>query len=707
MKNALRLILLIFNCFIVNHGFGQIINPIHWSFSSDKISNCEFDLIIKAKLDGGWHLYGQKSYGDDGPIPTSFHFTPNANYELIGTASEKTLIKKYDSVFGLELNYFEHKATFRQRVRIKSDQAIGIKGEFEFMVCNEVSCQPPTLVPFSFKLQGSADCKNVSGSSAGANMPCDCDLNRIARICFSNNGGPAIAEDKTETSTEETEGIGTSPLENIPAYTSENSSSYPISWWSIFIMSFLGGIAALLTPAVFPMIPITLFFFSRLNKTPEKSISNALTFSTAIIFTFVVLGFSLVSFFNRLSSQSTNVFFNLLLFAALILIAISFLGAFKFSLMAGLAPKSDSRFNLKELIAILFLTCVLCVLSLSCAGPIIGTILIQAAINGGAHDMLWALSGFTVALAIAFGTLAFISRRLNLFLNPGSWRHTVKIVLGFLALVFALKFASNVDLITQSGILTREVFISIWIMLFGILGIYLLGGIKLSHDKEMTYLSVPRLFAAILVFSFTFYLIPGLWGAPLKLISGFIPPLEYSESPGGLRISENRQAVSNDTTVTVHKKEHCPNELPCFHDYDEALAYARKVNKPLMIDFTGWACVSCRSMESKVWADAEVDARLRNEVVLVSLYVDDKTDLPADQQTIKKLGDRDFAITSIGNKWCYLQANRYKTNSQPQYILIDNKEQMLTQNTKGYDPDVQNYIDWLDEGINEYKKRAK
>jgi thioredoxin-related protein len=282
------------------------------------------------------------------------------------------------------------------------------------------------------------------------------------------------------------------------------------------------------------------------------------------------------------------------------------------------------------------------------------------------------------------------------------------VTLGFLEIAFAFKFASNADLVIQAGILTREVFIALWIVIFGLLGMYHMGWFKLSHDSEVKFIPVPRLFFAIITLSFTIYLIPGLWGAPLKLISGFPPPNFYSESPSGIGSSAKPQAPSaGGESATGQKHEGCPNQLPCFHDYDEALAYAKKIHKPLMVDFTGWACVNCRKMEEKIWPDPEVDRRLRSDVVLVSLYVDDKNELPQDQQIIKKLGDRDFKIKTIGNKWSYMQADRYKTNTQPQYILLDNNEVMLTKEPANYDPSISSYVNWLDEGINAFKNQEK
>lgn len=309
--------------------------------------------------------------------------------------------------------------------------------------------------------------------------------------------------------------------------------------------------------------------------------------------------------------------------------------------------------------------------------------------------------GFAFALALPFALFALFPTWLNSLPKSGGWLNSVKVFLGFLELAFALKFASNADLVVQAHILTREIFIALWIVIFGLLGLYLIGLFKLSHDSDLKHVSVTRLFIAILSFSFTFYMIPGLWGAPLKLINGFTPPDFYTESPGGF----GSKASAGASGTSDIKHEECPNQLPCFHDYEEALAYAKKVHKPLLIDFTGWACNNCRKMESQVWTDPEVDKRLRNDVVLVSLYVDDKTELPIEQQGTKKLGDKTKNIKTIGNKWSFMQADRYKTNAQPQYILVDNNEVMLTNRTTNYDPSVQLYIDWLDEGIKEFKNR--
>lgn len=690
---------------VVNYSsFAQIQNPLKWSFDTKKISDCEYELIFKAKIESKWHLYGQKAYGDTGPVPTSFHFTKSEDYVLIGKVKESQLIKKFEPVWNFELEFFERDAVFKQKVKLKTDQKLEIKGNLEFMLCNETQCLPPTTIEFDFNLQGSSAC--IAGASSelvktNNTVACVCDSNGIFEVISQRSK----ASVDTSTAISYTTASLTHPAKTIKAEETQNVSDK--SWWSIFIAGFLGGLAALLTPCVFPMIPMTVSFFTKSSKTRAKGISNALIYGASIIGIYVLLGLGVTKIFgpDALNALSTNVWFNLAFFVLLVVFAISFLGAFEIVLPSAFVNKIDAQSDKGGLTGIFFMAFTLALVSFSCTGPIIGTLLVEAAVNGGISGPFWGMFGFSVALALPFGLFAAFPGWLHSLPKSGGWLNSVKVVLGFLELALALKFASNADLVVQAGIITREVFIALWIVIFGLLGIYLMGWIRLSHDSPLPHLSVTRLFFAIITFSFTVYLIPGLWGAPLKLISGFPPPDFYSESPHGLNSQSNTSSNNANTSTNNSKPEHCPNGLPCFHNYDEALAYARKVKKPLMLDFTGWACVNCRKMESQVWPDPEVDKRLRNDVVLVSLYVDDKTELPENEKSVQKLGDRDFKINSIGNKWSYMQAMRYKTNTQPQYILIDNNEQMLTKESAHYDPDITKYIGWLDEGINEFNKR--
>jgi thiol:disulfide interchange protein DsbD len=683
----------------LNTANAQIFDPVKWNYSTKKISDCEYQLIFKAKIDGNWHMYGQKAY-DDGPVSTSFHFTESPDYSLVGKTKEGKLIKKLDSQFGVELEFFEHEAVFTQNIKVKTPKAIEVKGNVEFMVCNDRQCLPPKTLDFSFTADATACAgtaavpTNTNSTAIAPTSSGNCDCNEIYRLLSELN-----TKNKTETAVanDTAKAAKTAVITEEPKKEPEQRS-----WWAIFIAGFLGGLAALLTPCVFPMLPMTVSFFTKSSKTKAKGISNAIIYGISIIAIYVLLGLGITIAFgpDALNAMSTNVWFNLAFFLLLVVFAISFLGAFEIVLPSRFINKMDAQSDRGGLIGIFFMAFTLSLVSFSCTGPIIGTLLVEAAVNGGLQGPFWGMFGFAIALALPFGLFAAFPGWMNTLPKSGGWLNSVKVVLGFLELALALKFASNADLVVQAGIITREIFIAIWIVIFGLLGIYLMGWIRLPHDSPLSHLSVSRLFLAIVTFSFTVYLIPGLWGAPLKLISGFTPPDFYSEAPNGFGAAEKLWSKDGPSA------EHCPNRLPCFHDYNEALEYAKKVEKPLLIDFTGLACINCRKMEAQVWSDPEVDKRLRNEIVLVSLYVDDKKELPLNEQTIKKLGDRDFTIKTIGNKWSYMQADRYKTNAQPQYVLVDHNEQMLTKETAHYDPDIPKYIRWLDEGINEFKKRA-
>lgn len=791
-------IVVFFCCFISHTAISQILAPVKWKFSSQQTKSGETELVFKATIEPGWHLYSQKNYGDDGPVPTSFTFKESSDYELSGKVKEgSNIVKHLDKQWGFDIEYYENKATLTQIIKPKTNKPFTVKGSLEFMVCDETKCLPPETVDFEIKVEAkkndtTAAVETNTTSTAQLINPVEWNWSYTALSdnegeivikaaiqpgwhLFALNPGSADAfptqinfspspdyetvdsliqgtpitkaepvldnaqinyfENETafkqkiklkSTSTFTLKGnisfqacndkqcMSPQPVEfeikinegkaaqitEAPIDTIDSGSSF----WRIFIFGFLGGLAALLTPCVFPMIPFTVSFFTKRSKTRAEGIRNAITYGIAIMVIYVALGLGVTITFgsDALNALSTNVWFNLAFFVLLIVFAISFLGAFEIVLPSSFVNKIDAKSERGGLIGIFFMAFTLSLVSFSCTGPIIGTLLVDAAVNGGIKGPFWGMLGFSAALALPFGLFAAFPGWLNSLPKSGGWLNSVKVVLGFLELALALKFASNADLVVQAGIITREIFLVLWIVIFGLMGIYLMGWIKFSHDSDLKYLSVTRLFFAIVTFSFTIYLIPGLWGAPLKLISGFPPPDFYSESPNGFGNSTVVVSEGNGDSGKNHKKEHCPNNLPCFHDYDEALKYAKEVGKPLMIDFTGWACVNCRKMESQVWTDPEVDKRLRNDVVLVSLYVDDKNALPENEQTVKKLGDRDFKIKTIGNKWSYLQASVYGTNTQPQYILLDHSEKMLVPATS-YDPDIAKYIKWLDAGIEKFK----
>lgn len=705
MRNFLRIALLLLGGMCVIGTTAQIKDPVKWKISNTKLNDCEYELKFTGTIEEHWHVYSLIQGGTDGPNPAKITFKNTKGVELIGKVTEGKPIKAFDKVFEMEVSYFEKSVVFKQKVKLLTDQPVTLTGEYEYQACTEVECIFPAPTPFEIKLTGTPACATGAASTESATagaVPCECDSNAIVQA-WGAKGKMNTASVPASSASAEVTPNNTTVKEEKNASSEEDNN-----YWSLLLKGFLGGLAALLTPCVFPMIPLTVSFFTKRSKTRAKGISNAILYGISIIIIYVTLGLGVSFLFgsDALNSLSTNVWFNLFFFVLLIVFAASFLGAFEIVLPSRFVNKIDAQSDRGGLIGIFFMAMTLSVVSFSCTGPVIGPLLVDAAVNGGVKGPLCGMLGFSTALALPFALFALFPSWLNSLPKSGGWLNSVKVTLGFLELAFAFKFASNADLVVQAGILTREIFLALWIVIFGLLGMYLMGWFKLSHDSDLKFVSVTRLFFAVITLSFTLYLVPGLWGAPLKLISGFPPPDFYSESPNGFGGSAMK-ANPTGQVDSDHKREHCPNDLPCFHDYDEALAYAKKVNKPLMIDFTGWACVNCRKMESQVWPDPEVDKRIRNEVVLVSLYVDDKTELPADQQTTKKLGDRDFKIQTIGNKWSYMQADRYKTNTQPQYILIDNNEVMLTKETAHYDPSVKSYVAWLDEGINAYKQQTK
>jgi len=466
--------------------------------------------------------------------------------------------------------------------------------------------------------------------------------------------------------------------------------------WTIFFLAFLGGFAALLTPCVFPMIPMTVSFFTKQSKNPAQGKRNAILYGISIIAIYVVLGLAITGIFgaDALNALSTNAWFNVFFFLLLVIFAVSFLGAFEIMLPNSWANKVDKQADRGGIIGILFMALALAIVSFSCTGPIVGTLLVESASKGGIAPIVGML-GFSSALALPFMLFAMFPSWMNSLPKSGGWLNTVKVSLGFLELALAFKFLSNADLVLQLHLLEREVFLAIWIAIFGTWTLYLLGKITTPHDSPLTHISVGRLSLGLLVLAFTVYMIPGLFGAPLKLISAFPPPQTYSESPMGFfgSSSENKQDLPDGAKIGEHG-------IITFTDYEKGFAFAKKVNKPIMIDFTGFACVNCRKMEINVWSDKRVLNHLKNDVVLISLYVDDKRELPKNEQFISKSTGSE--IVTIGDKWTDFVITRYKTNTQPYYVLTDLKEQKLNEPIS-YTPDIKEYLAWLKDGISKYK----
>ncbi len=658
----MKKLIVLFALALSSFGYSQIEDPVKWETSVEKISETEYKLISKASIEAGWHLYSQ-SVPEDGPIPTSFTYDDaNGAFKIIGNTSEEEGHTVDDPVFQMKIKFFENSAVFEQKIEVLGDKTT-VEGFVEFMVCNDEKCLPPTEIDLVFKLS-----KDANGD---------------------------VATSKTET-LESTQG-------SEPSDASEKGESKK-GLWAIFFIAFFSGFAALLTPCVFPMIPMTVSFFTKQSKNKAAGIKNAIIYGICIIVIYVLLGTAVTGIFgaDALNALATNVWFNIIFFLLLVIFAVSFLGAFEIMLPNSWANKVDSQADRGGLIGIFFMALALAIVSFSCTGPIVGTLLVEAASKGGLAPIIGML-GFSLAIALPFALFAAFPGWLNSLPKSGGWLNTVKVVLGFLELALAFKFLSQADLVLQAHLLEREVFLAIWIAIFGALAFYLFGKIRLPHDSPLTHISVGRLSLGLLVLAFTIYMIPGLWGAPLNLISAFPPPQEYSESPYGVGFTKVGGGSASAHHDNLPDGAHllAPHDILAFNDYNKGLAYAKKIGKPVMIDFTGWACVNCRKMEQNVWPKPEVLKILKNDVVLISLYVDDKRKLEADEIVDSKLkpGKK---LKYIGQKWSELQTIRYKANSQPFYVLMDHDEENLI-DPVAYTPNVDEYLTWLKTGVSKFK----
>ncbi len=666
-----KILFLLFALLVYINGISQILDPVKWKSKTEKVSETEFNLILEGTIENGWHLYSQFT-PDGGPIPLEIKFIESAgNFDLVGKTKESKTKKEFNTVFEVDEIFFEKKVVLTQKVKILNPNIRRIKLKIDYQTCKEVCIN--LNKDFQFEIPKSAE-------SATSIVKTD----SILVDSLSNNA--VAVENKSEVKEQ------TIPI-SLPKKEVEKGL------FSIFIIAFFSGFAALLTPCVFPMIPMTVSFFTKQSKTKAQGIRNAIIYGISIILIYVVLGFLVTWIFgaDALNALSTNVWFNIIFFGLLVFFAASFLGAFEIMLPNSWANKVDQQADRGGIIGILFMALALAIVSFSCTGPIVGTLLVDAASKGGIAPII-GMFGFSLALALPFMLFAMFPGWLNSLPKSGGWLNTVKVVLGFLELALAFKFLSQADLVLQLHLLEREVFLAIWIAIFGTLAFYLFGKITLPHDSQMTHISVGRLLFGLLVLTFTIYLIPGLWGAPLKLINAFPPPIEYSESPFGI----GQNSVAKDVVPEGAKSG--PHGIAVFDDYEKGLAYAKSVNKPIMLDFTGYACVNCRKMENTVWGEPTVLPILKNEVVLISLYVDDKRELPKAQQF--KSATTGELLETIGDKWTDLMISKYKTNTQPLYVITDLEGKNLNSSTPtiSYTPDVKVYEEWLKSGISNFKK---
>ena len=663
MKKVLFFLLIFLALANVN---AQIVKPVKWSTKVEKVANSEFNLVMQGKIDEGWHVYSQFT-PEGGSLPAEFKFdNTNGNYELVGKVKESPYKKQYNEVFEVDEYYFEKKVTFTQKVKILNANISSIKAKIDYQVCKQACINDN--VQFTFAIPAIKETAVVS------------TVDTVSKTDTLLTNNKEIKEE-------------VKPSVVVEAPKEEDEKGL----WTIFLLAFLGGFAALLTPCVFPMIPMTVSFFTKQSKNPAQGKRNAILYGLSIIAIYVVLGLAITGVFgaDALNALSTNPWFNVFFFFLLIVFALSFLGAFEIMLPNSWANKVDRQADKGGVVGILFMALALAIVSFSCTGPIVGTLLVESASKGGIAPIVGML-GFSTALALPFMLFAMFPSWMHSLPKSGGWLNTVKVSLGFLELALAFKFLSNADLVLQLHLLEREVFLAIWIAIFGAWALYLFGKITTPHDSLLTHISVGRLSLGLLVLAFTIYMIPGLFGAPLKLISAFPPPQTYSESPTGF--FGNSATSSKDGLPDG--AEIGPHSLTVFTDYTKGLAYAKTVNKPVMLDFTGYACVNCRKMENNVWSDEKVLNVLKNEVVLISLYVDDKRELPKSEQTVSKETGND--IITVGDKWTEFIITKYKTNTQPFYVLINLKEEKL--NTPiGYTPNIEEYLAWLKDGVSKFK----
>lgn len=667
----------------------QVLKPVKWNFTTKQIAPDEAQLIFTATIEATWHLYSQ-DIPENGPVPTSFTFEKSPKFSIIGKVKEPKAIEEFDGNFDMVVKYFANKAVFTQNIKILSDQDFQVKGFLEFMCCDDSRCLPPDEVDFSFKVKGNPGVAKTEVVAPIANVP-----------------EPEIAADSLELVE-----VAPAPKDSISEQGEElsaesDTTNEKSSLWTLFFFSFIAGLAAILTPCVFPMIPMTVTFFLK-EKDKVKAKFQAITYGISIIFIYTVIGtvVAITLGANFANFLSTHWIPNVLFFAIFMFFAASFLGMFEITLPSWLINKSDSQADRGGVIGSFFMAFTLVLVSFSCTGPIVGAILVASA-GGQVLEPIIGMLGFSLAFALPFTLFAFFPRWLNNMPKSGGWLNSVKVVLGFIELALGLKFLSIADQTYHWGILDREIYLGFWIVIFTLMGFYLLGKLKFAHDSDVKFISVPRLTLAIITFTFVVYMIPGMFGAPLQALSGYMPPQATHDFDLNKIVRDNVQAFSSGSggetkqSILCDKPKHAellhlPHGLEGYFDYEQGLACAKQQNKPVFIDFTGHGCVNCREMEARVWADPRVLKKLREDFVVIALYVDDKTELP-ESEWITSTYDGKVKKT-IGKKYADFQISKFNVNAQPYYVLLDTNGSVLVP-PKAYDLEVENFLDFLDSGL--------
>ena len=653
----------------------QMADPVKFSTKFKTGSTAEAEIIFSGKIESGWHVYST-NLGSDGPIEASFHVDKKDGVELVGKLTPRGHeISQMDNMFGMKLRFFEHSVQFVQKVKFTKPN-YSIKGYLEFGACNDEMCMPPTNVEFNYKGKSPA----VDGESADAKEDATATealAKADSATTDASTDSAAVAAPQLDKS--EMQKLWTPVIQELAKYDKPVSNSLLY----IFLAGIVGGFLALFTPCVWPIIPMTVSFFLKRNKDRKKAIHEAITYGVSIVVIYVALGLivSLLFGASALNALSTNAIFNILFCLLLVVFAASFFGAFEITLPSSWSNKIDQKSDeTSGVLSIFLMAFTLSLVSFSCTGPIIGFLLVAVASEGSIVAPTVGMLGFAVALAVPFALFAMFPTLLKSAPKSGGWMNVLKVVLGFIELAFALKFLSVADLAYGWHILDRETFLALWIAIFSLLGLYLLGMFNFPHDDDNRRTNVPQFFLALASLAFAFYMIPGLWGAPLKAVSAFAPPM-------------------NTQDFNLYKNEVHPR----FKDFEAGMAAARLEGKPVMVDFTGFGCVNCRKMEAAVWTDAKVADLLNNKYVLISLYVDDKTPLP-EQMTVKDTDGTERTLRTVGDKWSYLQRHKFGSNTQPMYILLDNEGMPLT-GSRSYDEDINAYMDFLKAGLDNYNNK--
>ena len=656
----------------------QILDPVAWTYESNKIGDDEFELNFIASIEDDWAIYSHY-LEDGGPLPTNFAFTTNSDYELVGQLIEHDINKvtKYDSVFDMVVTKFYKEARFTQQIKLVSKSSI-ISGNLEYMTCDDTQCTFKPDNPFMFQL--SLDGELIAKDTTINQMIVDDN-----EINLSLYGLLPAEMSKLETVCQN---------DTLTLADSENKNSL----WGIFGLGFLGGLLALLTPCVFPMIPLTVSFFTKKKTERSSGISRAILYGFFILAVYLILSipFHLIDSINPdiLNEISTNVTLNILFFIIFLFFAFSFFGYYELTLPSSWTNKTSQGESLGGVLGVFFMALTLAIVSFSCTGPILGSLLAGSlTAEGGAWQLTFGMGGFGLALGLPFALFAMFPNLLNTLPKSGGWLNTTKVVLGFLELALAFKFLSNADLVKHWGFLKIEIFLGIWIVIFLCLALYLFGKIKFPHDSVLNKLSFIRLGFGMVALLFTFYLFSGFQinkstktFSPLTLLSGLAPPVGYS----------------------LFYPNECPNNLNCFKGLKEGINYAKQVGKPIILDFTGFACVNCRKMEEHIWPDPKIDALLREKFVLISLYVDDKKELPNDEQIfVNRINGGTRQLKNYGHKWAHFQTQFFQSNSQPFYVLLDSEGEKLLNKPVGYTPDVEEYASFLECGLQAFVSERK